>query len=121
MFTERIDDLRDANPGQHGDGLLLDVDMQHLVHEGEVDHASAGEREPVGGQTRTERAELAAVLVCGGERILEGLDPVRLEEDTGVDLVGAAPVGDVWRSSSSGAYLKGTAFLWSASAGDGKE
>jgi hypothetical protein len=26
-----------------------------------------------------------------------------------------------WRSSGSGAYLKGTAFLWSASAGKGKE
>jgi hypothetical protein len=57
----------------------------------------------------------------GEESVLEGRDGVGLEEDAGVDLVRAAPVGDGVEVVGEGAYLKGTAFLWSASAGKGKE
>lgn len=94
MLPERVDKLGDAYPGLHGDGLLLGVDAEHLVHEREVDHAGAGEREAIGGQARAEGPELAALAVGGGERVVEDGEGVGLEEDAGVDLVGGAPVGD---------------------------
>lgn len=94
MFPKRVYELRDTYPSLHRDGLLLGVDVEHLVHEREVDHPSAGERDPIGGQAGAEGPELAALLVRGGERALEGRERVRLEQDAGVDLVRAAPVGD---------------------------
>lgn len=94
MLPERVHELGDTYPGLHGDGLLLHVDVEHLVHEGEVDHAGPGEREAIGGQPGAEGPEPALLLVGGGEGFLEIRERVRLEEHAGVDLVGAAPVGD---------------------------
>ena len=94
MFPERVDELRDTYPSLHSDGLLLGVDVEHLVHKREVDHPGAGERDAIGGQAGAEGPELAALLVRGGERALECRERVRLEQDAGVYLVGTAPVGD---------------------------
>lgn len=111
VLSERVHKLGDAYPGLHRDGLLLDVDVEHLVHERKIDHAGPGEREAIGGQARAEGPELAALLVGGGEGILEGGEGVGLEEDAGVDLVGGAPVGDGVEVVGEGRVLEGDGLL----------
>jgi hypothetical protein len=49
--------------------------------------------------------------VGGGERVLEGRDGVGLEEDAGVDLVRAAPVGDGVEVVGEGRVLEGDGLL----------
>lgn len=111
MLSERIYELGDTYPGLHRDGLLLDIDVEHLVHERKVDHAGPGEREAIGGQPGAEGPEPASLPVGGGEGILERRDRVGLEEDAGVDLVSAAPVGDGVEVVGEGRVLEGDGLL----------
>jgi hypothetical protein len=121
VFTERIDELRDANPGLHGDGLVLDVDVQHLVMRARLTMPARVSARPLGDRPepsgRSLRRSLCAAASAswrtwaesgwGRTGVCTSWVPLQLET--------------AWRSSGSGAYLKGTAFLCSASAGNGKE
>ena len=111
MLSEIIHELGNTYPCLHCDSLLLDIDVEHLVHEGKVDHASPREAEAIGREPRADGPEPASLPVSGGEGVLERGDGVGLEEDAGVDLVRAAPVGDGVEVVGEGRVLEGDSLL----------
>jgi len=58
--------------------------------------------------------------VGGGERVLEGREGVRLEEDAGVDLVRGAPVGDGVEVLGEWRVLEGDGLLVERVGGEGE-
>lgn len=94
MLLECIHELRYPNPSLNRHPLRLAVHLKHLVHEGQVHHAGLGEAKPIGREPGADGTDPAAVLLGvsnSGLKVREGL---RLEEDSGVYLVGATPVGN---------------------------
>lgn len=94
MLLESIHELRNPDPGLHPHPLRLLVHLEHLVHQGQVDHTGLGKPDPVRRKAGANRTYSMPFLVGIPNDVLEGGESLGLVEVASVDLVGAAPVGD---------------------------